>query len=192
MVRTLEKKPTKYRQALIEIIDYNSRKEHDVHKALIGGPAPPILDGLQYDTHVYVIHPNTHERKNVYFAPYVSVTFFWGIDDDKWGPAAKKLFVAVEKCEATTSLFWGEIDKPVLSDPSGFADLGGGKCAVAVAGWKSKELHDASQAEIASAWKAVEEACEQTEDWGTTLTVTEQTGHIHSWRTPLPITDASN
>ena len=178
----------------IRLLDYNSRKEHDVHKALIGGPAPPILDGLQSDTHVYVIHPNTDERKNVYFAPYNSVFFFWGIKEDQWGPVAKRLFAEVEKNEHTNGLIWGQIEKPVLSDPSGFSELGSGKCAVAVVGWKSKDLHDKSiaQSEFASAWKAVDEACEKTEDWGTSLHVTEQTGHIHSWRTPFPTTDASN
>lgn len=173
--------------------NYDSRKEHDVHKTLINGPAPSTLDGLQYDTHVYVIHPNTNERTRVYYSPYITISFFWGINEDLWPSLAPELFAAVTKSDACNGYIWGEIDKPVLSDPSGFSELGSGRCGVLVAGWRSKEQHDrdTNTVRVKNAWNAIQKACEKTEDWGTSLTVTENTGHIHSWRTPLPLKDRS-
>lgn len=175
-----------------DMSDYDSRKEFDAHKALIQGPAPPVLDGLQYDTHVYTIHPNTNERTRVYYAPYTTVTFFWGIKEELWTSLAPELFAAVTRSDGSTGYIWGEIDKPVLSDPSGFSNLGSGKCGVLITGWRSKDQHDRDiigSPRASAAWDAIQAACERTDDWGTSLTVTENTGHIHSWRTPLPLKD---
>lgn len=86
----------------------------------------------------------------------------------------------MERCEATTGLLWGEIDNPALSAPSGLSEIGSVRCTVAMRGWKSKKLHNASQREFAEVFTKVAQACEKVEDWGASLTVTEQTGHIHS------------
>ena len=174
--------------------DYDSRKEHDVHKALIKGPAPPVLDGLQSETHVWVIHPNTNERTRVYYAPYTVISFFWGIKEDQWTKLAPEFFASIAKADASTGYIWGEVDKPVLSDPSGYSDLGSKKGGVMISGWRSKDQHDRDIAttRIANAYKAMDAACEKKDTWGMSLTVTENTGHIHNWRTPLPLKDRTD
>ena len=178
----------------IPALDYDTRKQHDVHKALIKGPTPPILDGIQSDAHVYVIHPNTNDRNKVYYAPYTSVTFFWGIDEEKWTELAPKYFAAIAKSDACTGYLWGEIEKPILSDPSGFASLGNGKCGILAAGWRSKDQYDRDHgsARVINAERAIEKACVKTDTWGTILTITENTGHIHRWHTPLPLKDRTD
>lgn len=174
--------------------DYDSRKEHDVHKALINGPTPPVLDGLQSETHVWVIHPNTNERTRVYYAPYTVVFFFWGIKEDEWTKLAPEFFASIAKADACTGYIWGEVDKPVLSDPSGYSELGSKKGGVMISGWRSKDQHDRDIAtpRIAHAYKAMDAACEKKDTWGMSLAVTENTGHIHSWRTPLPLKDRTD
>lgn len=174
--------------------DYDTRKQHNVHKALIEGPTPPILKNIQSNEHVYVVHPNAADRRGVYYAPYTTVAFFWGIDEDKWTDAAPALFAAVAKADACTGYFWGEVDKPLLADPSGFASLGSGRCGVLAAGWHGKEQYerDMRAPRAVAAWKAMNEACVKTDTWGTTLTVTENTGHIHRWHTPLPLKDRAD
>jgi hypothetical protein len=129
----------------------------------------------------------------VYYAPYTTLTFFWGIKEDKWTELSPELFAAIANSDSSTGYIWGEIDKPILSDPSGFASLGSGRCGILATGWRSKTQHDhdTNLPRVKNAWKAVQDACEMTDDWGTSLTVTENTGHIHSWRTPLPLKDRS-
>ena len=82
----------------------------------------------------------------------------------------------------------------MLSDPSGFSKLGSGKAGVLATGWRSKDQHDRDldEPQVKNAYEAMDEACEKKDTWGTSLTVTENTGHIHSWRTPFPLKDRSN
>lgn len=176
------------------IIDYDTRKQHDVHKALINGPTPPILLDVQSNETVYVIHPNTNDRNKVYYAPYTTVTFFWGIEEDKWTDVAPEFFAAVAKSDGCTGYIWGEVDTPILADFDGNASLGSGKCGILITGWRSKAQHDDDNKSprVAEAWKAVQKVCAKADDWGTTLRITENTGHIHRWTTPLPLKDRSN
>ena len=171
--------------------DYDSRKEHDVHKALINGPAPPVLDGLQSETHVFVIHPNTNERTRVYYAPYTVIHLYWGIKEDEWTKLAPEFMAAVAKSDACTGYIWGEVDKPVLSDPNGYSKLGSGKGGVLASGWRSRYQYDrdSAKARFVDAYKAMDQTCEKKDSWGMSLTVTENTGHIHGWRTPLAVKD---
>ncbi|PNP37115.1 hypothetical protein TGAM01_v201416 [Trichoderma gamsii] len=184
----------KYPEKVLHFIDYDTRKEHDVHKALINGPTPPVLLDIQSDTNVYVIHPNTNDRNKVYYAPYTTVAFFWGIDEEKWTEVAPEFFASVAKSDGCTGYIWGEIDKPVLTDYEGLASLGSGKCGVFAAGWRSKAHrdHDLGRERAVNAWEAIQKACVKADSWGTTLRVTENTGHIHRWTTPLPLKDRTD
>ena len=174
--------------------DYDTRKQHDVHKALIKGPTPPILLDVQSNETVYVIHPNTNDRNKVYYAPYTTVTFFWGIQEDKWTDVAPEFFAAVAKSDGCTGYIWGEVDTPILADFDGNASLGSGKCGILITGWRSKGQHDNDNKNprVAKAWEAVQKVCAKADDWGTTLRITENTGHIHRWTTPLPLKDRSD
>lgn len=149
---------------------------------------------IQSDTNVYVIHPNTNDRNKVYYAPYTAVVFFWGIEEDKWTEAAPELFAAIAKSDGCTGYIWGEIDKPILSDSNGYASLGSGKCGVLIVGWRSKDQHDRDigRQRVTNAFEAVRKACVKTDNWGTTLRITENTGHIHRWTTPLPLKDRTD
>ncbi|KAL7917316.1 hypothetical protein ACQKWADRAFT_325931 [Trichoderma austrokoningii] len=184
----------KYPDKVIHFIDYDTRKQHDVHKALINGPTPPILLDVQSNETVYVIHPNTNDRNKVYYAPYTAVSFFWGIDEDKWTDAAPELFAAIAKSDGCTGYIWGEVDTPILADFDGNASLGSGKCGVLISGWRSKDQHDrdTKSGRVLKAWGAVEKVCAKADDFGTTLRITENTGHIHRWSTPLPLKDRSD
>jgi hypothetical protein len=174
--------------------DYDTRKQHDVHKALINGPTPPILLDVQNNETVYVIHPNTNDRNKVYYAPYTTVTFFWGIDEEKWTDVAPEFFAAVANSDASTGYIWGEVDKPILADFDGNASLGSGKIGILITGWRSKELHDRDIAKerVAKAWDAIQKVVAKADDFGTTLRITENTGHIHRWTTPLPLKDRND
>ncbi|KAK0763308.1 hypothetical protein N5P37_004295 [Trichoderma harzianum] len=184
----------KYPDKVIHFIDYDTRKQHDIHKTLINGPTPPILLDVQSDETVYVIHPNTNDRTKVYYAPYTTVTFFWGIDEEKWTDVAPEFFAAVAKSDSCTGYIWGEVDKPILADFNGYASLGSGKCGILITGWRSKAQHDRETKgqRVTKAWDAVQKVCAKADDWGTSLRITENTGHIHRWTTPLPLKDRSD
>lgn len=82
----------------------------------------------------------------------------------------------------------------MLTDYEGLASLGSGKCGVFAAGWRSKAHrdHDLGRERAVNAWDAIQKACVKADSWGTTLRVTENTGHIHRWTTPLPLKDRTD
>jgi len=184
----------KYPDTLVHFLDYENRRYHDVHKEAICGPTPPILLDVQSEEQVYVIHPNTNNHQPVYYAPYTTVTFFWGIREEQWQELSRELFAAVSKSDACTGIIYGEIEKPILSDPTGLTEVGSGVSVIMAAGWKSKDQHDRDfgSPRVQKAWAAIQSAVEKAEDWGTSLTVTENTGHIHRFQTPLPLKDRSD
>ena len=163
-----------------------------MHKNQIGGPTPPILHDIQTDTHVYVIVPNTTEHTKVYYAPYTAVFFFWGINEDEFTKLAPEFFASIARSDATTGYIWGEVEFPVLSDPTGLSKLGS-KAGVLITGWRSKDqfTRDMGKPRVTAAHHALARACKKTDNWGTSLTVTENTGHIHSWKTIFPPKDRS-
>lgn len=82
----------------------------------------------------------------------------------------------------------------ILADADGFASLGSGKCGILITGWRSQGQHDrdTKSERVVNAWEAVQKVCAKADDWGTSLRITENTGHIHRWTTPLPLKDRSD
>lgn len=140
-----------------------------------------------------MIQPNTTEHIKVYYAPYTAVFFFWGIDEDEFKKLAPEFFASIARSDANTGYIWGEVEHPVLSDPTGLSQLGS-KAGVLITGWRSKDqfTRDTGKSRVAAAYNSLAQACKKTDSWGTSLTVTENTGHIHSWKTPFPLKDRSN
>lgn len=69
------------------------------------------LDGLQSETHVWVIHPNTNDRTRVHYAPYTVIVFFWGIREDDWSKLAPEFFPSIAKADALTGYTWERLPK---------------------------------------------------------------------------------
>ena len=133
------------------------------------------------NTDLYVIHPNTNDRR-VLYAPQTNVVFFYGIDEDKFVPLASEFFTAIAKSDACLGYIWGEIQEPVLSDKSGNAALGKG--GVMISGWRSREEHDRDVAKprVMDAYTAVCTAVKKSDTWGMQVAIVENNGHFHKWR----------
>ena len=125
------------------------------------------------------------------YAPHTVVAFFWGIVPEEFSKLAPEYFATVAKSDSCKGYFWGEIEYPILSDPSGNSKIGSGIGAVMASGWRSKDQYerDISAPRVQKAWAAMDQACKKKDTWGMSLYVTENTGHLHSWRTPLPLKD---
>lgn len=121
------------------------------------------------------------------------MAFFWGIKEEEFSELAPEYFAALTRSPACNGYIWGEIQKPVLSDPSGNTEIGSGKCGVLASGWRSKEQYerDVGVERVKKAWEAMDKAVEKKDTWGTTLRVTENTGHRHRWDAPLGLKDRS-
>ena len=177
---------------LSEILDYDTRRQHDIHKAEIGGPIPeplkPIMNAEKTD--LYVIHPNTNDRR-VFYAPQTNVVVFWGIDEDKFSKLAPEFFTSIAKSDSCIGYIWGEVQPPALSDKSRNLELG--RCGIMISGWRSKEEHDRDVAKprAVNAFAAVETAVKKSDTWGMQVTVVENNGHIHKWRR-LAVSDRSS
>jgi hypothetical protein len=74
---------------------------------------------------MYIIHPNTTDRR-VFYAPQTNVVFFWGIDEDKFTKLAPEFFSAISKSDACLGYIWGEVQARSMSDTSGNLKLGRG------------------------------------------------------------------
>lgn len=82
--------------------DYDTRRQHDVHKRDdIGGPIPdplkPLMDASKTD--LYVIYPTTPDRR-IFYAPQTNVVFFYGIDEDKFAEKAPEFFMSIAKSDS--------------------------------------------------------------------------------------------
>ena len=152
--------------------DYDTRRQHDVHKAEIGGPIPdplkPMMDAGKTD--LYVIHPNTTDRR-VFYAPQTNVVLFYGIDEDKFANLGPEFFTSIARSDSCIGYIWGEVQPPALSDKSGNLELG--KCGIMISGWRSREEHDRDVAKqrVVDAYAAMRTAVKQTDTWGMQVTV---------------------
>lgn len=163
--------------------DYQTRRQHDVHKQEIGGAVPEALWHImdKEKTDLYIISPNTPDRR-VLYAPQTNVVFFWGIDEDAFRSKQDEFFTAIEQSDACVGYIWGEIQQPVLSDKRGYAALGRG--GVMISGWKSREEHDRDVAKprVMEAYKAISATVKRTDTWGMQTSIVENNGHLHKWQ----------
>ena len=141
-------------------------------------------------TDLYVIHPNTVDRR-IFYAPQTNVVFFWGIDEEKFAKLAPEFFTSIAKSDACVGYIWGEVQPPALSDKSHHLDLGKG--GIMISGWRSREDHDrdVNKPRVVQAYAAMREAVKKTDTWGMQVTVVENNGHIHKWRR-LAVSDRSS
>lgn len=51
------------------------------------------------ETDLYVIYPNTPDRR-VFYAPQTNVVLFYGIDEDKFAAKAPEFFTAIAKSDS--------------------------------------------------------------------------------------------
>lgn len=164
-------------------IDYQTRRQHDVHKQELGGAVPEALWHImdKEKTDLYVISPNTPDRR-VLYAPQTNVVFFWGIDEDAFRSKQDEFFTAIEQSDSCVGYIWGEIQQPVLSDKRGYAALGKG--GVMISGWKSREEHDRDVAKtrVMEAYKAISATVKRTDTWGMQTSIVENNGHFHKWQ----------
>ena len=163
--------------------DYETHRQHDVHKALINGPIPGPLKAIMSEstTDLYVIYPNTPDR-SILYAPQTNVVFFYGIDEDKFAQFAPEFFTAISKSDSCLGYIWGEFQAPFLSDASKNMELG--KSGIMISGWRSREEHDrdVSKDRVVKAYEAMDQAVKKKDTWGMQVTVIENNGHIHKWR----------
>jgi hypothetical protein len=162
--------------------DYETRRQHDVHKEDIGGPiAPPhraIMDDEKTD--LFVIRPSTNQRQAIY-APHTQIVFFYGIEEDLFAQLAPQYFTAIAHSDSCLGYIWGEIEHPILSNKSGNASLG--RSAVMVCGWKSREQynHEIEQKAVVDAFIKLKAAAKKVEVYTTQITMVEKAGYIHQW-----------
>lgn len=167
----------------MHFIDYETRRQHDVHKREIGGPiAPPhrpIMDGQKTD--LFVIRPSTNQRHAIY-APHTQIIFFYGIDEDKFAQLSPEYFTAVAHSDSCVGYIWGEIEHPILSNKSGNASLG--RSGVMISGWKSREqyAHDIGQKKVVDAFTELKAAAKKIQLYTTQINMIEKAGYIHQWR----------
>ncbi|KAL7893071.1 hypothetical protein HDV63DRAFT_392966 [Trichoderma sp. SZMC 28014] len=173
----------KYPNIAMHFIDYQTRRQHDVHKQEIGGAVPNSLQHImdKEKTDLYVISPNTPDRR-VLYAPQTNVVFFWGIDEDAFRSKQDEFFTAIEQSDSCVGYIWGEIQQPVLSDKNGYAALGKG--GVMISGWKSREEHDRDVAKprVTEAYTAISATVKKTDTWGMQTSIVENNGHFHKWQ----------
>jgi hypothetical protein len=175
--------------------DYETRRQHDVHKDLIGGPIPaPLKKSLmsQSTTDLYVIYPTTKDR-SVLYAPQTNVVFFYGINEDKFAELAPEFFSAIANSDSCIGYIWGEFQPPFLSDAS--RNMKMGKGGIMISGWRSREEHDrdVNKERVVKAYAAMDAAVKKKDTWGMQVTVIENNGHIHKWRRlPMKNGDRSN
>ena len=161
------------------LADYDTRRQHDIHKAQIGGPIPDNLKSIMNPekTDLYIIHPHTSERR-VFYAPQTNVVLFYGIDEDKFAELSPEFFTAIAKSDSCLGYIWGEVETPALSDRSGNLQLG--KCGIMISGWSSREEHDrdVAKSRVTEAYAAVSTAVKTTDTWGMQVTLVENNGHL--------------
>jgi hypothetical protein len=141
-----------------ETSDWESYAQHHNFMEEYGTLSTPIMDLLTGDFDMYHIHPSTKDL--LYFrAPHTSVAFFWGVNDQVFGPKFKDFVTAIEKSDACVGTCWGEVMTPSRHDSTGNLELGEGsakgKGACFIAGWASTEEHDV-QSNAPAVLKAIE------------------------------------
>lgn len=172
------------REVAMHFIDYETRRQHDLHKANdLGGPIAhphrPIMNAEKTD--LFVIRPSTNRRDAIY-APHTQVLFVYGIDEDAFAQKAPEYFTAIANSDSCVGYIWGEIEPPILSNKTGNASLG--RSGIMISGWKSREQyqHDIGQKRVVDAYAGIGKAAKKMLLYTTQINMMEKAGYFHKWR----------